>query len=51
VVHERRFDSAARQTGTSRIEFASSDTPERWFENENPADALPADLSFDTSPE
>ena len=51
VVHERRFDAAGLQTGTSRIEFASADTPERWFVNEDPDDALPADLSFDTSPE
>ena len=51
VVHERRFDAAGRQTGTSRLEFTSADTPERWFENENPDDALPADTTFDTSPE
>lgn len=51
TVHERRFDAAGAQTGTSRLEFASADTPERWFENEDPADALPTDPSFDTSPE
>lgn len=51
VMHERRFDAAGQQTGTSRIEFASADTPERWFENEDPADVLPADPTFDTSPE
>lgn len=51
VVHERRFDAAGQQSGASRIEFASADTPERWFENESPGDALPMDLTFDTSPE
>jgi uncharacterized protein with NRDE domain len=51
VVHERRFDATGQQSGTSRIEFTSADTPERWFENEHPGDALPADLTFDTSPE
>lgn len=51
IVHERRYDAAGQQTGSSRIEFASADTPERWFENEDPDDALPADTTFDTSPE
>lgn len=51
AVHERRFDASGRQTGSTRLEFASADTPERWFENEDPRDALPTDTSFDTSPE
>jgi len=51
VMHERRFDAAGGQTGTTRIEFTSADTPEHWFENESPEDALPGDSSFDTSPE
>jgi uncharacterized protein with NRDE domain len=51
AVHERRFDSTGAQTGTTRIEYASADTPERWFENESPDDALPTDSTFDTSPE
>jgi uncharacterized protein with NRDE domain len=49
VVHERRFDGTGAQTGTTRIEYASADTPERWFENESPEDALPIDSTFDTS--
>jgi uncharacterized protein with NRDE domain len=48
-LHERRFDSLGTQTGNTRIEFASADTPERWFENESPDDALPTDSTFDTS--
>jgi uncharacterized protein with NRDE domain len=51
VVHERRFDRAGVQTGTTRIEYTSADTPERWFENASPEDALPTDSTFDTFPE
>jgi len=51
VMHERRFDAAGVHTGATRIEFTSADTPERWFENESPEDALPTDSTFDTSPE
>lgn len=51
VMHERRYDAAGAQSGTTRIEFTSTDTPEYWFENESPEDAMPADPTFDSSPE
>lgn len=51
VLHERRFDFAGVQTGTSRFEFASAEVPEVWFEAEDPHDSIAADTSFDSSPE
>jgi uncharacterized protein with NRDE domain len=51
VLHERRFDAAGVQTGTTRFEFKSADVPDVWFEAENPDEALAADDSFDSSPE
>lgn len=51
VLHERRFDFAGVQTGTTRFEFASAEVPEVWFEAEDPNDAIAADTSFDSSPE
>lgn len=51
VLHERRFDSAGVQTGTTRFEFASAEVPEVWFEAEDPHDAMAGDTSFDSSPE
>lgn len=51
VLHERRFDSAGVQTGTTRFEFASAEVPEVWFEAEDPNDSIAADTSFDSSPE
>jgi len=51
VLHERRFDAAGVQTGTSRFEFKSADVPDVWFEAETPDEALAADDSFDSSPE
>jgi uncharacterized protein with NRDE domain len=51
ILHERRFDAAAIQTGTSRFEFASVEVPEVWFEAEDPNEAIVTDTSFDSSPE
>ncbi|MBB6092697.1 uncharacterized protein with NRDE domain [Povalibacter uvarum] len=51
VLHERRFDSAGVQTGTSRFEFTSAEVPEVWFEAEDPNAVTAADTSFDSSPE
>jgi uncharacterized protein with NRDE domain len=53
ILHERRFDAAAVQTGTSRFEFTSTEVPEVWFEPSDPnaADAVVGDPSFDSSPE
>lgn len=51
VLHERRFDFAGVQSGTTRFEFASAEVPEVWFEAEDPNDAIAADTSFDSSPE
>lgn len=51
VLHERRFDAAGVQSGTSRFEFTSAEVPEVWFEAEDPNDAVAADTSFDSSPE
>ncbi|HYM36127.1 MAG TPA: NRDE family protein [Steroidobacteraceae bacterium] len=51
ILHERRFDSAGIQTGTTRFEFKSADVPDVWFEAQDPNEATVADPSFDTSPE
>jgi uncharacterized protein with NRDE domain len=51
VLHERRFDPAGVQTGTSRFEFKSTDVSEPWFETEDPDETVVGDTSFDTSPE
>jgi uncharacterized protein with NRDE domain len=51
VLHERRFDFAGIQTGTSRFEFTSTEVPEVWFGAEDPDEAVPTDTSFDSSPE
>jgi uncharacterized protein with NRDE domain len=51
ILHERRFDAAGGQTGTSRFEFASVEVPEVWFEAEDPDEAIVTDTSFDSSPE
>jgi uncharacterized protein with NRDE domain len=51
MLHERRFDSAGVQTGTTRFEFKSVDVPEAWFEAEDPDAEATGDPSFDTSPE
>jgi hypothetical protein len=51
ILHERRFDPAGVQTGTSRFEYASTEVPEVWFEAEDPTDTIVADTSFDSSPE
>ncbi|HKE93771.1 MAG TPA: NRDE family protein [Povalibacter sp.] len=51
VLHERRFDAAGVQSGTSRFEFTSAEVPEVWFEAEDPSHAVAPDTSFDSSPE
>jgi len=55
TLHERRFDAAGVQSGTSRFEFASAEVPEVWFEAGDPGQvADPQDdpnTSFDSSPE
>jgi uncharacterized protein with NRDE domain len=51
VLHERRFDAAGVQTGTSRFEFTSAEVPEVWFEAGDPNHAVATDTSFDSSPE
>lgn len=51
ILHERRFDAAGVQTGTSRFEFTSTEVPEVWFGAEDPDEAAPTDTSFDSSPE
>jgi uncharacterized protein with NRDE domain len=51
ILHERRFDPAGTQTGTTRFEFKSTDVPEVWFEAEDPSDTIVTDTSFDSSPE
>jgi len=51
VVHERRFDRAGAQTGTMRIEYASTPAPERWPGNPSPRVALPDDDTFNMPPE
>jgi uncharacterized protein with NRDE domain len=51
VLHERRFDAAGVQTGTTRFEFKSAEVPEVWFEAEDPDEDVVADTSFDSSPE
>jgi len=51
TLHERRFDSSAVQSGTSRFEFTSTEVPEVWFEAEDPDDTIVPDTSFDSSPE
>jgi uncharacterized protein with NRDE domain len=51
ILHERRFDAAGVQTGTSRCECASVEVPEVWFEAEDPDEAIVTDTSFDSSPE
>jgi uncharacterized protein with NRDE domain len=51
VLHERRFDAAGVQTGTTRFEFTSAEVPEVWFEAEDPDAVTSIDTSFDSSPE
>jgi uncharacterized protein with NRDE domain len=51
TLHERRFDSNAVQSGTSRFEFTSTEVPEVWFEAEDPDETIVPDTSFDSSPE
>ena len=51
ILHERRFDSAGIQTGTTRFEFKSADVPDVWFEAGDPDEEHVGDPSFDTSPE
>ena len=51
TLHERRFDSSAIQSGTSRFEFTSTEVPEVWFEAEDPDETIVPDTSFDSSPE
>lgn len=51
VLHERRFDAAGVQTGTTRFEFTSAEVPEVWFEAEDPNAGAAVDTSFDSSPE
>ena len=51
VLHERRFDPAGVQTGTSRFEYRSTEVPEVWFEAEDPDEPAVTDPSFDSSPE
>jgi len=51
VLHERRFDAAGVQSGTSRFEFTSAEVPEVWFEAGDPNDTVATDTSFDSSPE
>lgn len=51
VLHERRFDAAGMQTGTTRFEFTSTEVPEVWFGAEAPDEAVITDTSFDSSPE
>src|SRR5690606_20964072 len=47
ILHERRFDATAVQTGTSRFEFTSTEVPEVWFEAEDPDETIVPDDSFD----
>jgi uncharacterized protein with NRDE domain len=51
VLHERRYDAAGVQTGTTRFEFKSADVPDVWFEAGDPDEEHVGDPSFDTSPE
>ncbi len=51
ILHERRFDPAGLQTGTSRFEFTSTEVPEVWFAPEDPDEEIVPDTSFDSSPE
>jgi uncharacterized protein with NRDE domain len=51
MLHERRFDASAVQSGTSRFEFTSTEVPEVWFEAEDPDETVVQDTSFDSSPE
>jgi uncharacterized protein with NRDE domain len=51
ILHERRFDAAGVQTGTTRFEFKSVDVPEVWFEAGDPNAEATTDTSFDSSPE
>jgi uncharacterized protein with NRDE domain len=51
ILHERRFDAAGVQTGTTRFEFKSAEVPEVWFEAEDPDETVITDTSFDSSPE
>ena len=51
ILHERRFDPAGVQSGTTRFEFKSVDVPETWFEAEDPDAEAAGDPSFDSSPE
>jgi uncharacterized protein with NRDE domain len=53
TLHERRFDAAGALAGATRIAFASSDVPERWYDNEaEPAgDSRRLQAAFDASPE
>jgi uncharacterized protein with NRDE domain len=51
ILHERRYDNAGVQTGTTRFEFKSADVPDVWFEAGDPDEEHVGDPSFDTSPE
>ena len=51
MLHERRFDAAGVQSGTSRFEFTSTEVPEVWFEAERSGRTIVDDTSFDSSPE
>lgn len=51
ILHERRFDQAGVQTGTTRFEFKSADVPDVWFEAGDPDEEHVGDPTFDTSPE
>lgn len=54
VLHERRFEASGVQSGASRFEFKSADTPDIWVSAEDPnAEPLASEptADFDTSPE
>jgi uncharacterized protein with NRDE domain len=51
LLHERRFDAAGMQSGTSRFEFASTEVPEVWSEPQDLQAVAATDTSFDSSPE
>jgi uncharacterized protein with NRDE domain len=54
TMHERRFDADGALTGATRLEFDSTDVPERWYDmNDYEPDETSRALErkFDTSPE
>ena len=51
VIVERRFDASGTETGRTRHEFRSAEVPEIWYGTEDPDEAAPLDVGFDTSPE